>query len=155
MKKNAIRVFLALILTVVFVIGSVATAEAAKPVRTMGWVVPAGGPAIVITMIPNSPSPGLYQPTCKFYYNDYKAWGYKYQWYKADSLGPEAEYYPISEMQYEWFEGKHWQNGDTNIDVSGPEGQTLSGKYKVEVWLLKKNGKEIRSVWITAGLGFF
>lgn len=145
-----ISITLPLLLVMVFA----APVEAVKPARAMGWIVPSGGPGSVITMIPNSPSPGLYQPTCKFYYNDYKAWGYKYQWYKTDILGQGAEYYPIDEMQYVWFEGKHWQNSGTNLDVIGPDGQTLSGRYKIEVWLIKNSGKEIKHM-ITAGLGFF
>ena len=155
MSKIGIRALLALTLSLVMVVGSVGVVEAAKPVRTMGWVVPAGGPSLVITMIPNSPSPGLYQLTCAFNYNDYKAWGYKYQWYKATGMGTPV-YYPIGEMQYIWFEGKGWQDSGTHIDIT-IDGQTFEylERYSVEVWLVKKNGKEIRGAWITAGLASF
>jgi len=156
-KKSEIRVFFVLILTLVMVICSVGVVEAAKPVHTMGWIAPAGGPGInVITRIPNSPSPGLYQPACKFYYTSYKAWGYKYQWYKSTGAGP-SNYYPIDEMQYVPFEGKRWQDIGTELEVTGPDGQTFGylERYKVEVWLIKNSSKEIRNSWITAGLGSF
>ncbi|MDG6257614.1 MAG: hypothetical protein QCH35_08460 [Methanomicrobiaceae archaeon] len=129
--------------------------EPPEPGPSIGWVTPAGGPGSkVIQLIPNSPSPGLYQPTCAFNYNLYKAWGYKYLWSKSTGAGPSV-YYPIGDWQYVWFDGK--QTSGTNLAATGPDGQTfgyLEG-YRVEVWLINNGGKEIADTYITAGIKSF
>jgi hypothetical protein len=122
MKKKGIRVVLALILSIVMVVGTVSFVEAGKPIRTMSIQINGGGSNNI---------------TFSFGYNNYGAWGIevtvkKYSIGTTNPAGPD-----YSEI--------FWNNPiqrltsliRTNVDIphSG-----LSYDYQLIMALVKKNG---------------
>lgn len=134
MKKAGIRVFLALVISLLMVISPMSAVEAAKTERTMEinliqahWDLSGGQ----MSFIP---------PSASFSFNKIGAWGYEYQWYTRAPVY-DAPWEPWGETQYVWFDGR--QSSGTDIQLPLPDldwPHVWGGEGKVTVYLLKKNG---------------
>jgi len=132
MKKMGIRVFLSLILIAVFVIGTVSSVSAARPIRLLS-ITPAGDTAQI---------PGTYAPIsgAGLSFNNIGAHGYKYQWFQKV---PGGGYLPIHDEEVVWFD-KHKRSG--LVSLLSPTSTTVNDGdiLKVQVSLVKKNGGSVK-----------
>lgn len=98
---------------------------------------------------PAEPAPAMYWyptiPSLRFNFQVYEAAGYMYQWYHEGN--------PLGEAHYVWFD--KIETSGTNLPVGDYRNINGSGKYTVDVWLIKVNGHVIQEAHLFAGFQTF
>ena len=114
--KTSTKLLLILLIITTFISGKTVIAYAKKPVKTL-----------TIEVTPHEPVFGLILKG-EFDFENYRAWGFKYQWYIREPIY-DAPWVPWGEENTVWFD-KHKKTG---YDINIPYDLTPDSYYSYDV----------------------